>query len=228
MDILGSPIEISDSDQTVNRICKLKLHYWRKGILFLDVLAMIFCISSFITPRWVEQGKTENFWRGSLMKCGGCNGKFEGASYKQISEWSCGDMDGYCETFDGLYKAGIAVLLIQSMFLLLLVVGIYIIVCELVNKHYENKLVFVTTLITPLCEIIALITWILTSGAKMNNECYSNATNMEKAHNVCATHGPILMIMSILMSICATILFIFIRPATKKAFKNKIIPVDDR
>lgn len=227
LDIIGSPIEVTEVDRKANLILKIKLHYWRKLILLLNIMSLIFSISSFATPRWVEQGDPDHFWRGGIVKCGGCSGKFKEATYQQIAAWSCGSMEGYCETFDRLFKAGIAVLLTQSLFIILSMLSIFIIIRELVHKYHEGKMIFLIFILAPTCETIGLMSWLGISGAKINGECYESATSIEDPKPLCATHGPILVIITMLLSFSALGLFILIRPAVKRNLKNKIIPVDE-
>jgi hypothetical protein len=137
-------------------------------------------------------------------------------------------MKGYCETFDRLFKASIAVLLTQSLFIVLSMLSIFCIMRELVKKCHEGKMIILIFILAPICETIGLMSWLGISGAKINGECYDSATSIEDSKPICATHGPILVIIAMLLSYSALGLFILIRPAAKRNIKNKIIPIDER
>ena len=152
-------------------------------------------------------------------------GIWENQSYRKIEQQSCGKMNGYCNTFSKLYLAGVIVILIQGIFLILCsILGITFIL-NILNKDYDKKLLRILVILTPLFQIIGLVTWIGVSGANFNGNCHDNATTMQNEYRVCGTDGPILMIISILLALVTIVCYFVIRHGNKIKSQNKIIPL---
>ena len=223
----NNSIEFSLHNTITEKLCNISLRNWNYFTLFLNLSGMLFSISSLITPRWVEQGDTSNFWRGSVLKCGECMGLWKNENYDYIEKLSCGKMEGYCETFHRLYLAGIIIILVQTVFLILCSISAIVIIFSLLERFSDKKIIYIMMISTPLIQIIGLVTWLVISKAQINGNCYKNSTTVQESFSVCATHGPILIIISIFLTTVSAISYFLIRSANKKYINSKIAPYVD-
>ena len=196
LEIKGLRPEVFESESECPKVLKIKLTIWLKFMIYLLVISIIFSFCAFITPRWVEQGSSATFWRGNILTCGGCKGYWNNMSYKSIIAESCDDMKGYCFTFQKLYYAGVAAVLIEAFFYILSGVWILLVVFTLKGRRDNKKLVRIVVIFTPLFHMLSVLAWFGISQAGFSKNCYKSSTNSQESQYLCATHGPILLIIS--------------------------------
>ena len=221
-------IDPSQLEPTEPKILRIKLRNWLTFIIYMNILAMILALGALASPRWVEQGTPEYFWRGSILSCSSCQGKWKNQTYKDISDISCGSLKGYCTTFENLYHAGITFILVETAFFLLCTTWVIVTCLYLMKKNVENKLIKTVVVGTPCVQSLALIIWTAVSGATMDAECYDHATTVSDSYSLCATHGPYLIVVSIVITAITSACSCLIRPAMKHITEGKILPYEIR
>ncbi|CAG9312252.1 unnamed protein product [Blepharisma stoltei] len=176
---------------------KIPLKYWWYSIFFVIFLNQVLILGALATPRWVKQGDEPNRWKGGLIKCGSCNGRWEGEYYMAISNKACDDdMDGYCDTFSMLLKAGIATAVFEILALLFLNIWEMLIFVELRGIFVlKDWIVYFIVAAAFISNTFAIAIWFGVTGATFNDDCHK-ASSIKSHEKVCATDGPILMIVT--------------------------------
>lgn len=206
------------------KFCKLSLKAWNAIFFILNISTMFLLLCSFGTPRWVEQGDTEHFWRGGLLKCTGCNGKFSQMTYSDIKNEACDKYSGYCKTFTKLYIAGICLLLCCIVYFILVLVWSVILVLENYGKNVKNRFRSLVVAGSPFVLMVGIVSWNAISGAGYSGDCYDDFTSRDKAKSVCAIDGPVILISSLLLSVITSSLYYVLKYFVKNSLENKIQP----
>lgn len=168
---------------------------WENVLIWLLLLIFSVMLGSLCTPRWVQQGKKGFLWRGSLLRCGGCDGEWEDKYYWEIAEvCENNDIKGYHDTFKNLYIGGVIFLVFQIVTLAIFTMVIlarFGWFFKIKSMLYMNVII-VSALIS---QTVAVSSWFISTKAKFRNNCdVSSGFGDEKP--VCPTQGPILAICS--------------------------------
>ncbi|CAG9325467.1 unnamed protein product [Blepharisma stoltei] len=200
------------------------LYCWWYGVLFLLFITMCLILGCMGTSRWIYQGKDDTKWRGGMLKCGGCSGPWEDNYYSTIATECCDDNDytGFCTTFKHLRDAGIGFAVFEAVTLALLtcwLLKVYI----LIRGFYflSDKVSIIIASSTLASHTIALGIWYGVTEAGFSS-C-DDITTIADDYDICASHGPILIIVNELLF--AIILGIFIL-LLKKRYQAKEIKRD--
>lgn len=178
--------------------CCLSISTWKKGFIWLKILAFLFMLGSIFTPYWVKQGENSSYWTGSLLTCGGCDGMFENLPYSEITT-ICEDnnLNGFYKTFSNLRVSGIVYILFESVALLFQSIFIifdlnFLKICT--RKNTGIWLVGSSFFI----HLIGTISWFLLTKAWFFENC-EKSSGYGSEEKLCATYGPIIMITIVCM-----------------------------
>ncbi|OMJ83665.1 hypothetical protein SteCoe_15332 [Stentor coeruleus] len=177
------------------RWCSRFPDLWENAIIWLLLLIFSVMLGSLCTPRWVQQGKKGSLWRGSLLRCGGCDGEWEDKYYWEIAE-ICeeNNIKGYHETFRSLYIGGVIFLVFQIItlgvftFIILARFGWFF---KIKSMLYMN-LIMIFALIS---QTVAVSSWFIANKAKFGNNC-DVSSGFGENKSLCPTQGPILAVCS--------------------------------
>jgi hypothetical protein len=135
-------------------------------------------------------------------------------------------MPGYCNTYQKLFNGGISVILIESAFCILSVLVIGLKLFKIINKNAKAKIINLAVAFSTACQVLAVIIWFAVTEARLDKSCYDRGTTMKDAYTVCATHGPILLIVSMILNFFSSFLHYCIRFVNKKP-DDKVSPYVD-
>lgn len=205
------------------KVMKCSLIKWNYVMLALNFIAMSLISGSIVSPRWVEQGDEEHFWRGGVLKCSGCNGEFSNKYYSEIKSIACNDLKGYCKTFSDLYMGGILMILGSLIFFCLFFCWFVFIILENSGREFNKKFFGIFVIGGPLCLAIGCITWHIIVGADYKSECYNHNTTIHKSAKLCAIDGPIVMLAGLFISSISSIIY-YVLKLYPKPVDAKILP----
>lgn len=151
-------------------------------------------IACLATPRWFEQGSSNNYWEGGLLK--------PYPSETLYKDKSCDrdyHKDGYCDMFDRLWIGGIVFIVFECLSLLFFVISIALFFCHLKDKSRKCVLATFTVWIAVAGHIIAFVTWAVLSKMKYKGTCDdSYEDNGKKPADTCRKEGATLALLTIL------------------------------
>lgn len=205
------------------KVLKCSLIKWNYVMLFLNLTAMSLTAGSIASPRWVEQGDTEHFWRGGILSCTGCNGEFSNKYYSEIKSIACTDLKGYCETFSHLYLGGVLAILSSLIFFCLFFLWSVLIILENSGREFNKKFFGILIIGGPLSLAAGLTTWHLIVHADYKAACYDDYTTIHKSANLCAIDGPIVMLTGLVVSSVSSGIF-YVLKLFPKPTDAKILP----
>jgi hypothetical protein len=177
---------------TLNSLFKIKLRYWYTSLLVILVVLSLVMIGSITTPRWSEQGSGGHKWRSGILKCGGCQGRWENKFISEILEDAKdNDIKGWENTFTKLYTGGIIYVLFESLALLMCVIWITYISFLLMQKRIFRDLgIYIVMLLTLVMHSIAIAGWFGSTEASFEGNCDNLPGYEDDDYDICATHGP--------------------------------------
>lgn len=177
---------------THNSLFKIKLRYWYTVLLVIIIVLSLVMIGSITTPRWSEQGAGGHKWRSGILRCGGCQGQWEGKYISEIlTDAKDNDIKGWENTFNRLYTGGIIYVLFESLSLLFCAVWIVFISFLLQQKRiFKDLIIYIVIGLALLMHSVAIAGWFGSTGAKFNGDCDDLPGYEDDDYDICATHGP--------------------------------------
>lgn len=203
-----------------NVLFKIKLRYWYTSILVVLTVLSLVMIGSVSTPRWSTQGKDGDKWRSGILKCGGCQGRWENKYISEIlQDAKDNDIKGWESTFNKLYTGGVVYVIFESFTLLMCAVWILYIVWLLNQQRlFRDKGIYVVILLAIVFHTAAIAGWFGATGARFNDSCDDIPGYEDHDFDICATHGPA-------MAIFIELFLFFIGVTFLVIFRNRRISV---
>lgn len=170
--------------------------YWLYAALSLQLTLLVLLLGCMGTKFWVEQGESESFWEGGVLRYNEGNGDWEKKHYDQLRDIVCeegGDTyDAYCSLFEDLYKAGLVFLTLELITLILAFIWFIGNVYRVVEREiYGRPVRIVLAGVTFLLHCTGLTVWVLITSAEFNADC-TETMDSGKSNVVCITFGPVL------------------------------------
>jgi hypothetical protein len=190
-----SHLKAANQDSDSNKIYKFTLQFWFLSFIILVIGIICVMIGSLSTPRWAIQGKGQFRWRAGILKCGGCQGKWEGLYFSKIlKEAKDYDIKGWENTIERLYQGGVAFVVLESFALSFCVIWT-ILICFILKgrKIWKDCLVYFIVIFTILLHSAALAAWFGATEAKFG-DCEDVAGSNDDDFDICASHGPAIAI----------------------------------
>lgn len=220
----------------------LRFRFWWFITLFQQSFLLILMVSCLSTPKWVKQGDYLYQWEGGVvmcttcedMECQGC-GSFDNKAYSDLKDdSSCDASDiakSFCKAFDDLSSAGGVYFFFEMMSMSMLIVWILQVAFLLLAKQCFSRmrwLAYVFPALTLLFHLVGLIIWAGVSEAKFDGDCENSSFDGGKP-DICATNGPALAVVTVLICAIAVGVFLFalvksVVPAEKDAEADKQQP----
>ena len=189
-------------------------------LIFILILICVM-IGSISTPRWSYQGSGQFRWRAGILKCGGCQGKWEGEYFSNIlQDAKDKDIKGWENTMNKLYYAGISFVIIESF-----AIGCCVVWAVFIGFIIKNRKIcrdWVVLLFAVLASVLhsaALVAWFVKSEAGFG-DCDEVATQDDDDLKVCASHGPAIVIAVEIAVVLACVLFLVV--FCKKKYGNSV------
>ena len=171
----------------------VKLSTWNKIMFVIKLSVFALMVGSLCTSRWVEQGSNETYWSGGLLRCGGCDGDFEGLFYHSILQISNdNNLHGFSKTFGSLTDAGIVYTVFETIGLLcigaILLSDLHCL--EKIRGRIIMNLLYVGLILS---HSICMFSWFFITDAMFFNEC-RRASGYKQQERMCPTDGPVLSV----------------------------------
>lgn len=189
-------------------------------LIFILILICVM-IGSVSTPRWSYQGAGEYRWRAGVLRCGGCQGKWEGEYFYDIlQDAKDKNIKGWENTMEKLYYAGISFVIIESFSIACCVVWAIFLCFILKNKQIcRDWVVLFVAVLALVLHSAALVAWFVKSEAGFG-DCDDVATQDDDDFKVCASHGPAIVIAVEIAVVLAFVVFVVI--FCKKKYGNSV------
>lgn len=226
----GNDEDVYEEPSTFNLLYNISLRGWYLGMLIFIIILLCIMIGSMSTPRWSYQGENEFKWRSGILKCGGCQGKWENKYLQEILEDSeDNDIKGWENTMKRLYKGGVIYIVLESFSVLMGCFWAGLMAWLLKEKKLARECILYWVVgLTILFHSAAISGWFGASGAGFNSDCKKVPNYSDKDLDLCASDGPILAILIEVCLIVLGILFLIIfinrkNSVNPSSFKSKSI-----
>jgi hypothetical protein len=205
-----------------NILFKIRLRYWYTSLLVILTVLILVMIGSVSTPRWSSQGKGGEKWRSGILKCGGCQGRWENKYISEIlKQAKDNDIKGWEATFDRLYTGGIIYVLFESLTLLMCAVWIAYIAFLLSRKRLFTELgIYIVIILTLVFHTAAIAGWFGSTQAGFNKDCEKIPGYEDDDFDICATHGPAMAISIEIFLFIIAVLFLFVFRNRRRSVKT--------
>ncbi|CAG9322527.1 unnamed protein product [Blepharisma stoltei] len=196
-----------------NRYLGLTMPTWAVTILGLLFMCMIFGSASMGVGSWVKRTPKTYSWSGSLLTCSGCMQNVDNLGWNCLAGYDCAvdRNSGSCNMYNSLSVASYAYISLQAIALASGIFLSQVLIQLMFGYDYGLPILnYAYSVIAFLANFLAVAIWFGVSQAGFDRDCGSLVNSFTETPEVCSTAGPILAIISTILSFFAVVLFFFV------------------